>query len=112
LVIRPTWRPSSGANLDCASTSSPLITLWFLGPRPRPSAATVAIVLRHSLMLRPPFGWTRLVMITRNDLLVGSIHNAGPVKPVWPYEVPRGKILPRLDEYCESMSQPSPRRIG
>ena len=47
-------------------------------------AAMVAIVLRHSLMLRPPLGWTRLVMITTNDLLAGSIHNAGPVNPVCP----------------------------
>ena len=34
-----------------------------------------------------------------------------PVKPVCPNE-PMGKNSPRGDEYCESMSQPSPRTAG
>ena len=41
----------------------------------------------------------------------GSIHMDVPVKPVWPKE-PTGNRSPRLPENCESISHPSPRRIG
>src|SRR5271156_5588886 len=43
--------------------------------------------------------------------LAGSIQIDVPVKPVWPNE-PSGKTSPRGEEYCESISQPRPRRAG
>jgi hypothetical protein len=43
--------------------------------------------------------------------VAGSIHIDVPVKPVWPND-PSGRNSPRLDEYDESRSQPSPRTFG
>ena len=43
--------------------------------------------------------------------VAGSIQSDVPVKPVCPND-PTGSSSPRLDEYDESMSQPSPRTFG
>ena len=61
------------------------------------------------MTLPPPSGWTRLVRMTTNTPVVGSIHSDVPVQPEWPNE-PSGNRSPRTLEYGVSTSQPMARR--
>ncbi len=74
-------------------------------------AATVATRARRGVTSPLPSGCTRLDRNTTNMSVAGSIHREVPVNPVCPNE-PTGRSSPRLEEYDESMSQPSPRTLG
>src|SRR5579884_512214 len=79
------------------------------GAIPNAIAAALAMLPRRAVMLFGPLGWTAFARTITYVSETGSIHSEVPVNPVWPND-PTGKIVPRLLEYGDSMSQPKPRR--
>ena len=74
-------------------------------------ATIVATRARSGVTSPVPSGCTRFDRKTMNTRVAGSIQIDVPVNPVCPNE-PSGSSSPRLAEYDESRSQPSPRTFG